>query len=242
MVHRLWYIPCTTWLMLLSIFPYFLSLRFSDDTIKTTLISTIGIDYKSNIIEYHGKKIKLQMWNCTIEKLGTISTSYYQGAHGILLVYDPNNWRSFRNIQKWLGNIAEHASSDVVRMLIANKTKNSNETTNCPRDASCTNIYCSPTTDTKITTEQGEKFAAEHGMKFIETFADENLNIDLAFMVVSIKIIYFKNATEIKILDSWNFIQLVREILAKQNKELTSSQTTSTKNESQTTNPRCDIC
>ena len=159
-------------------------MRFSDDTIKTNLISTIGIDYKSNIIEYQGKKIKLQMWNCTVEKLGTIST----GAHGILLVYDPNNRESFKNIQKWLGNIDEHASDDVVRMLIGNKTKNSCETSNktCPRDATCTNIYCYPTIITdRVTTEQGEQFAIKHGMKFIETFADENNNIDLAMMMVS---------------------------------------------------------
>ena len=73
-------------------------------------------------------------------------------------------------------------------LLIGNKTKNSCETTNktCPRDASCKNRYCYPfiVTD-KVTTKEGEKFAIEHGMKFIETFADENINIDLALMVVS---------------------------------------------------------
>ena len=70
------------------------------------------------------------MWNCTVEKLGTISTSCHRGAHGILLVYDSNNRESFKHIQKWLGNINEHASDDVVRMLIGNKTKNSCETFN----------------------------------------------------------------------------------------------------------------
>ena len=129
------------------------------------------------------------MWNCTVEKLGTISTSFHRGAHGILLVYDPNNRESFKNIQKWLRNIDDHASDDVVRMLIGNKTNNSCETSNktCPRDATCTNIYCYPTIITdRVTPEQAEKFANEHGMKFIETFADENTNIDLAMMMVSI--------------------------------------------------------
>ena len=75
------------------IFHFFL--RFSDETINTTLISTIGIDHKSNIMEYQGKKIKLKMWNYTVEKLGTISANFYRGADGILLVYDPNNRERF---------------------------------------------------------------------------------------------------------------------------------------------------
>jgi len=173
---------------------------------------------QTNIIEYNGKKIKLQMWNCTVEKLGTISANFYRGADGILLVYDPNNRQSFENISKWLGNIHEHASDDVVRMLIGNKTKNSCETTNktCPRDATCTNLYCYPTiiTDT-VTTEQGERLAVEYGMKFIETFADENINIDLALMM------------------------LIRDILAKQNEKLTSSKASHTSNELQTEKSDC---
>ena len=206
MDHTVWFIPNG------YLFSHFSVLRFSDDinetgvSINSTLIPTIRIDYKTNakipfamgcpqtnIIEYNGKKIKLQMWNCTVEKLGTISANFYRGADGILLVYDPNNRQSFENISKWLGNIHEHASDDVVRMLIGNKTKNSCETTNktCPRDATCTNLYCYPTiiTDT-VTTEQGERLANEHGIKFIETFADENINIDLALMMVNNLLIF----------------------------------------------------
>ena len=62
-----------------------------------------GIDFKIKTIELHGKKIKLQIWDTAgQERFHTITTSYYRGAMGIMLVYDITNQRSFENIAKWL--------------------------------------------------------------------------------------------------------------------------------------------
>jgi len=80
--------------------------RFSDDAFNTTFISTIGIDFKIKTIEMNGKKIKLQIWDTAgQERFHTITTSYYRGAMGIMLVYDITNAKSFDNIAKWLRNI-----------------------------------------------------------------------------------------------------------------------------------------
>nr|pir hypothetical protein T23H2.6 - Caenorhabditis elegans [Caenorhabditis elegans] len=96
--------------------------RFSDDAFNTTFISTIGIDFKIKTIELKGKKIKLQIWDTAgQERFHTITTSYYRGAMGIMLVYDITNAKSFDNIAKWLRNIDEHASEDVVKMILGNK-------------------------------------------------------------------------------------------------------------------------
>jgi len=136
--------------------------RFSDDTFNTTFISTIGIDFKIKTVELQGKKIKLQIWDTAgQERFHTITTSYYRGANGILLVYDITQPKTFDNISKWLRNINEHASEDVERMLIGNK--------------------CDMEDKRLISEERGKKVAEENGIKFFETSAKENINIEIAF-------------------------------------------------------------
>ncbi|XP_036295658.1 ras-related protein Rab-8B isoform X2 [Pipistrellus kuhlii] len=96
--------------------------RFSEDAFNTTFISTIGIDFKIRTIELDGKKIKLQIWDTAgQERFRTITTAYYRGAMGIMLVYDITNEKSFDNIKNWIRNIEEHASLDVERMILGNK-------------------------------------------------------------------------------------------------------------------------
>jgi len=136
--------------------------RFSDDAFNTTFISTIGIDFKIKTIELHGKKIKLQIWDTAgQERFHTITTSYYRGAMGIMLVYDITNPKSFDNIAKWLRNIDEHASEDVEKMLLGNK--------------------CDMADKRMVSKERGEQIAREHGIRFLETSAKANINIDKAF-------------------------------------------------------------
>lgn len=81
-----------------------------------------GIDFKIKTVELRGKKIKLQIWDTAgQERFHTITTSYYRGAMGIMLVYDVANEKSFDNIVKWLRNIDEHANEDVEKMILGNK-------------------------------------------------------------------------------------------------------------------------
>ena len=115
-------------------------IRFADKTFNTTFISTIGIDYKVKTIDYQGKKIKLQVWDTAgQERFRTITPSYFRsvtkneknvskenyfsGANGILLVYDYTNPKSFDSIPKYIENINEHTSDDVVRILIGKLTE-----------------------------------------------------------------------------------------------------------------------
>uniref|UniRef100_A0A8P0PGR6 small monomeric GTPase n=2 Tax=Canis lupus familiaris TaxID=9615 RepID=A0A8P0PGR6_CANLF len=120
--------------------------RFSDDAFNTTFISTIG-------------KTSGQ------ERFHTITTSYYRGAMGIMLVYDITNGKSFENISKWLRNIDEHANEDVERMLLGNK---------CDMD------------DKRVVPKgKGEQIAREHGIRFFETSAKANINIEKAFLTLA---------------------------------------------------------
>ena len=86
------------------------------------LIFFSGIDFKIRTIELDGKKIKLQIWDTAgQERFRTITTAYYRGAMGIMLVYDITNEKSFENIKNWIRNIEEHASADVEKMILGNK-------------------------------------------------------------------------------------------------------------------------
>ena len=86
------------------------------------LIFLAGIDFKIRTIELDGKKIKLQIWDTAgQERFRTITTAYYRGAMGIMLVYDITNEKSFENIKNWIRNIEEHASADVEKMILGNK-------------------------------------------------------------------------------------------------------------------------
>uniref|UniRef100_A0A803KFH4 small monomeric GTPase n=4 Tax=Anura TaxID=8342 RepID=A0A803KFH4_XENTR len=140
--------------------------RFSDDAFNTTFISTIGIDFKIKTVELQGKKIKLQIWDTAgQERFHTITTSYYRGAMGIMLVYDITNAKSFENISKWLRNIDEHANEDVERMLLGNK--------------------CDMEDKRVVPKAKGEQIAREHGIRFFETSAKANVNIEKAFLTLA---------------------------------------------------------
>lgn len=73
-------------------------LRFSEDSFTPSFITTIGIDFKIRTIELDGKRVKLQIWDTAgQERFRTITTAYYRGAMGILLVYDVTDQRSFES-------------------------------------------------------------------------------------------------------------------------------------------------
>merc|ERR1712166_1122744 len=77
-----------------------LLMRFADHNFPTEYMNTIGIDYKTTTFLVQGKRIKLQMWDTAgQERFRNITSSYYRGAHGILLVYDTTDEKSFKDTQ-----------------------------------------------------------------------------------------------------------------------------------------------
>nr|XP_009679924.1 PREDICTED: ras-related protein Rab-8B [Struthio camelus australis] len=124
------------------------------------------IDFKIRTIELDGKKIKLQIWDTAgQERFRTITTAYYRGAMGIMLVYDITNEKSFDNIKNWIRNIEEHASSDVERMILGNK--------------------CDMNEKRQVSKEKGEKLAIDYGIKFLETSAKSSINVEEAFFTLA---------------------------------------------------------
>ncbi|PHH78640.1 hypothetical protein CDD80_6532 [Ophiocordyceps camponoti-rufipedis] len=137
-------------------------LRFSEDSFTPSFITTIGIDFKIRTIDLDGKRVKLQIWDTAgQERFRTITTAYYRGAMGILLVYDVTDERSFNNIRTWFENVEHHATEGVNKILIGNK--------------------CDWEEKRVISQEKGQALADELGIPFLEVSAKSNINIDKAF-------------------------------------------------------------
>ena len=139
-----------------------LFLRFVDDIWNDTFVPTIGVDFKIKTFDIDEKKIKMQIWDTAgQERFKNIIASYYRGAHGILLIYDVTDKDSFKNLSNWLIEIEKNASKNVLKVLIGNKTDLEDKRV--------------------ITYNQGKEFADTYGLKFIETSAKKNLNVNEAF-------------------------------------------------------------
>ncbi|CAL5420093.1 unnamed protein product [Camellia sinensis] len=165
-----------------------LLLRFSDGSFTTSFITTIGIDFKIRTIELDGKRIKLQIWDTAgQERFRTITTgsiishfccykvfsssspssaAYYRGAMGILLVYDVTDESSFNNIRNWIRNIEQHASDNVNKILVGNKADMDESKRAVP-------------------TSKGQALADEYGIKFFETSAKTNMNVEEVFFSIA---------------------------------------------------------
>lgn len=144
--------------------------RFSDDNFSQSFISTIGIDFKIRTIEINSYKVKLQVWDTAgQERFATITTAYYRGAQGIILVYDITNVKSFENCQKWKKNIDNHSSENTNMVLCGNKL-----------DMASKRV---------VSREDGQKYADDNKMDYIETSAKDNINIDNIFYKIAKDII-----------------------------------------------------
>jgi Ras-related protein Rab-1A len=139
-----------------------LFLRFVDDIWNDTFVPTIGVDFKIKTFDIDEKKIKMQIWDTAgQERFKNIIASYYRGAHGILLIYDVTDKDSFKNLSNWIIEIEKNANKNVLKLLIGNKTDLEDKRV--------------------ITYNQGKEFADGYGLKYIETSAKKNLNVNEAF-------------------------------------------------------------
>jgi len=139
-----------------------LLLRFADDTYTDSYISTIGVDFKIRTVDLDTKTIKLQIWDTAgQERFRTITSSYYRGAHGIIIVYDITDKESFDNVRQWLFEIDRYASENVCKLLVGNKSDLTNKRA--------------------VEYEQAKTFADELNIPFLETSAKNAANVEQAF-------------------------------------------------------------
>jgi len=143
-----------------------LLLRYANDSFSPTFITTIGIDFKIKNIDIEGKRVKLQIWDTAgQERFRTITTSYFRGAQGIVLVYDVTDRRSFESIRNWISQIQQHADVHVNKILVGNK--------------------CDMLDEKVVSSEEGQKLATEFGMEFWEDSAKNNVNVEESFLSIA---------------------------------------------------------
>ncbi|XP_071577556.1 ras-related protein Rab-37 isoform X2 [Temnothorax nylanderi] len=141
--------------------------RFRDGRfLAGNYITTVGIDFRNKVVTVDDTPIKLQIWDTAgQERFRSVTHAYYRDAHALLLLYDVTNKTSYDNIRAWLSEIREHASEDVVIMLLGNKSD------------------CG--TERAVKREDGERLAQEYKVPFMETSAKTGLNVELAFLAVA---------------------------------------------------------
>jgi len=146
-----------------------LLLRFADDTYTESYISTIGVDFKIRTITQDSKTVKLQIWDTAgQERFRTITSSYYRGAHGIIVVYDVTDMESFNNVKQWLHEIDRYACENVNKLLVGNK--------------------CDLESKRVVSFDQAKEFADSLGIEFMETSAKNSTNVEKAFTTMSAQI------------------------------------------------------
>lgn len=143
-----------------------LLLRFADDTYTESYISTIGVDFKIRTIELEGKTVKLQIWDTAgQERFRTITSSYYRGAHGIIVVYDVTDNDTFTNVKQWLQEIDRYACEGVNKLLVGNKSDLTNKKV--------------------VEYAVAKDFADQLGISMLETSAKSATNVEQAFLTMA---------------------------------------------------------
>uniref|UniRef100_A0AAA9SLI4 Ras-related protein Rab-35 n=1 Tax=Bos taurus TaxID=9913 RepID=A0AAA9SLI4_BOVIN len=142
-----------------------LLLRFADNTFSGSYITTIGVDFKIRTVEINGEKVKLQIWDTAgQERFRTITSTYYRGTHGVIVVYDVTSAESFVNVKRWLHEINQNCD-DVCRILVGNKNDDPERKV--------------------VETEDAYKFAGQMGIQLFETSAKENVNVEEMFNCIT---------------------------------------------------------
>jgi Ras-related protein Rab-11A len=139
--------------------------RFTRNEFTIDTKTTIGVEFATRTVCVNNKMVKAQVWDTAgQERYRAITSAYYRGAVGALLVYDITVGSTFNSVSKWINELREHASPTIVIILVGNK----NDLQHLR----------------EITTGDGKSFAQKHGCYFIETSALDSTNIELAFETV----------------------------------------------------------
>ena len=141
-------------------------------------MNSIGVDFKLKNIEIDNKKIKLQIWDTAgQERFRTITTSYYKGAHAIVIVFDITDKDSFEHVKIWMQDIDKFAKQGVMRILVGNK--------------------CDLEHQRAVTKNEGNEMALKYGIKYLETSAKDTINIENLFVDTAKKLLEKQQSSKV---------------------------------------------
>lgn len=155
-----------------------LLLRFADNMFSGSYITTIGVDFKIRKINVDGEMVKLQIWDTAgQERFRTITSTYYRGTHGVIVVYDVTSADTFVNVKRWLHEIDQNCD-DVQRILVGNKDDNPEKKV--------------------VEKEDAVKFAQQMGIQVFETSAKDNKNVEDVFNAITRMVLRQKKEQQAK--------------------------------------------
>jgi len=147
-----------------------LLLRFADDNFTDSYISTIGVDFRFRTINIENKTVKLQIWDTAgQERFRTITSAYYRGADGIIMVYDVTSSESFDHVEEWLSEVDRYANENTSKLLVGNKADLIEEK--------------------QVPEDTAQRFAEKLSIPFLETSAKTATNVDAAFLTMAKELI-----------------------------------------------------
>lgn len=140
-----------------------LLLQFTDKRFQPVHDLTIGVEFGARLINIDQNQIKLQIWDTAgQESFRSITRSYYRDAAGALLVYDITRRESFNHLNRWLEEARQNGNPNMTIMLIGNKSDLEHRRA--------------------VSTKEGEAFALENELVFLETSAKSASNVEAAFI------------------------------------------------------------
>jgi len=145
-----------------------LLLRFAEGTFSQSFISTIGVDFKMKKVTLNDRVVKLQVWDTAgQERYRTIVSSFYRGAHGIILTFDVTDINSFLKVRHWLSEIKKNAPDGTRVLLVGNKS----------------DLQSKRMVDAK----EAQSFAEKSGLKYMETSAKDGTNVEEVFTTLGVE-------------------------------------------------------
>ncbi|KAJ3436245.1 ras-related protein raba1f-like [Anaeramoeba flamelloides] len=143
--------------------------RFTRNEFNIESKSTIGVEFATKSMKMKDKHLKIQIWDTAgQERYRAITSAYYRGATGALLVYDITKYDTFKNLEAWFSELQENTEDDPLIMLVGNKFDLQNKRT--------------------VEIDEGKTFSKENNLLFIETSALDSTNVEMAFHNVIEKI------------------------------------------------------
>ncbi|KAF6133969.1 hypothetical protein GIB67_040733 [Kingdonia uniflora] len=139
--------------------------RYARNEFNMNSKATIGVEFQTQSIDIDGREIKAQIWDTAgQERFRAVTSAYYRGAVGALIVYDITRRTTFNSVSRWLEELNTHSDTTVAKMLVGNKSDLNNI-----RD---------------VSVEEGKTLAEENGLFFMETSALDSTNVKIAFDMV----------------------------------------------------------
>jgi len=156
--------------------------RFTDNTFTPHFAPTLGVDFNVKTIRNKetGQTVKLQLWDTAgQERFKSITQTFYRGSHGVIVVYDVTDPKSFDRCKNWVEDINQNTQDGMIIILVGNKSD--------------------LTSQKKVSTEQGQALADSLNIKFLETSAKENFGVTQVFdMLVQDIEATMKNTEQVK--------------------------------------------